>query len=348
MSAKRGPARTYREAGVDRGRAEAAKARIAQLVRSTAQGAAAESFGRFGGLFAWPEGGDRILVASADGVGTKLKVAAAANRHDTVGQDLVNHCVNDILCEGARPLFFLDYIGAGALDAEVIEAVVSGIARACRENDCALIGGETAEMPGLYPADEYDLVGFIVGAVPREQRLDPSRVKPGDALLGLPSRGLHTNGYTLARSIVFETMGLAVDDPFPEADRSVADVLLAIHRSYYRPLYPEIEAGRIHALAHITGGGLPGNLARALPPDADAVVRPGSWEVPAVFRVLQRAGDVSDDEMFATFNMGVGMVAAVDASAAEEVLAALRARGEPGAWLCGRVEPGHGRVHVAV
>lgn len=341
-----GRARTYRESGVDRGRAEEAKARIAELVRSTSRGFAAESFGRFGGLFPLP-GGTGVLVASADGVGTKLKVAARAGRHDTVGQDLVNHCVNDILCEGARPLFFLDYIGAATLDPEGIEAVVGGIAAACRENDCALIGGETAELPGLYPPGEYDLVGFIVGWAERERLLNPSRVVPGDLLIALPSSGLHTNGYTLARSIVFETMGLDVEDPFPQAGGSVADVLLAVHRSYYHLLYPEIEAGRVRALAHITGGGLPGNLSRALPPDADAVVDRRSWQVPAVFRVLQRAGEVAEDEMFHTFNMGVGMVAVVAAEDAGVVRAGLSARGERGAWVCGRVEAGHGRVRWA-
>ncbi|MGH7544638.1 MAG: phosphoribosylformylglycinamidine cyclo-ligase [Gemmatimonadota bacterium] len=339
--------RTYREAGVDRRRAEEARARIAELVRSTATGVAAQSFGRFGGLFPVPAGRERVLVASADGVGTKLKVAVIAGRHDTVGQDLVNHCVNDVLCEGARPLFFLDYIGAGTLDPAVVEAVVEGLARACRENDCVLLGGETAEMPGLYPAGEYDLVGFLVGGVERARLLHASQVQAGDVLIALPSSGLHTNGYTLARAIVFETMGLEVGDPFPETGASVADTLLAVHRSYYRPLYPEIEAGRVRSIAHITGGGIPGNLSRALPPDLDAVVDRASWEVPAVFRVLAREGGVADDEMLETFNMGVGMVAIVEPGVADEALRGLRDRGEPAAWVCGVVESGRGRVRWA-
>jgi phosphoribosylformylglycinamidine cyclo-ligase len=339
---------TYRDAGVDRDRAEEAKARIAELVRSTARGIAGESFGRFAGVFPVPpQAREPLLVASADGVGTKLKVASLAGRHDTVGEDLVNHCVNDILCLGARPLFFLDYIGTSTLEPSVVEAVVSGIARGCRENDCALIGGETAEMPGLYPPREYDLVGFIVGWVERERLLHPTRVKPGDALIALPSSGLHTNGYSLARRIVFETLGAGLADPFPETGRSTADVLLAVHRSYYRLVYPDLESGRIHGIAHITGGGIPGNLNRALPPDLDAVVFRGSWVVPAVFRVLQEGGQVSDDEMFRTFNMGIGMVLIVDREATEHVLEALRERGESGAWVCGAVERGRGRVRWA-
>ena len=342
MTEERG--RTYRDAGVDRDRADAAKARIAELVRSTARGLAAESFGRFAGVFPAPGGREPLLVASADGVGTKLKVAVLAGRHDTVGRDLVNHCVNDVLCAGARPLFFLDYIGAGVLDPGVVEQVVAGLADACRENDCVLLGGETAEMPGLYPEREYDLVGFLVGVGERDRWLHPDRVRVGDVLVALPSSGLHTNGYSLARAIVFGTLGLRPDDPFPESGRSVADVLLEVHRSYYRLLSPELEAGTLHGLAHITGGGIPGNLPRALPPDVDAVVRRDSWEVPSVFRVLQRAGQVSEEEMFRTFNMGVGMILIVEGGREGELLGRLRARGEPGAWVCGHVEPGRGRV----
>ncbi|MBI4513934.1 MAG: phosphoribosylformylglycinamidine cyclo-ligase, partial [Gemmatimonadetes bacterium] len=298
---------TYRRAGVDRQRAQQAKARIGELVRSTARGLAAESFGRFAGIFPVPGGGvEPLLVATADGVGTKVKVAQLAGRHDTVGQDLVNHCVNDLLCAGARPLFFLDYIGAGKLEPGVVESLVAGIARACRENDCALIGGETAEMPDVYPEGEYDLVGFAVGWVEGARLLDASRVRAGDQLVALPSSGLHTNGYTLARRIVFETLGLRVEDPFPGTNARVAAVLLEVHRSYYPCVYPELEAGRIHAIAHITGGGLAENLARTLPADLDAVVRRKSWEVPSVFRVLQEAGRVPEDEMFRTFNMGIG------------------------------------------
>ncbi|NUQ13118.1 MAG: phosphoribosylformylglycinamidine cyclo-ligase [Gemmatimonadaceae bacterium] len=281
----------YRAAGVDIEAADDAKERYRRLVESTRTPGAVGAFGSFGGLFRAPAGQQPLLVASADGVGTKIKVAIEAGRHDTIGHCLVNHCVNDILAQGAVPLFFLDYVAFGVLDPAVAEAIVSGVAAGCRENGCALIGGETAEMPGLYTPPDYDLAGFIVGTVEEAATLGPERVRVGDALLAFESTGLHTNGYSLARRIVRERMGLGVHDAFPgEGGATVAEVLLRIHRSYLPILRPHL--GGIHAVAHITGGGLPGNLNRALPGTLDAVVDTGSWVVPNVFAQLARAGDV--------------------------------------------------------
>jgi phosphoribosylformylglycinamidine cyclo-ligase len=282
-------------------------------------------------------------VASADGVGTKIKIAIEADRHDTIGHDLVNHCTNDILVQGASPLFFLDYVAFGALVPAVVEAVVRGVAAGCRENHCALLGGETAEMPGLYTPPDYDLAGFIVGLVEEPNVLGAERVRNGDVLIGIASSGLHTNGYSLARRIVSDRMKLAWDAPFPGGGGSVADVLLAVHRSYLAALRPVL--GRIHAMAHITGGGLPGNLDRALPVSLDAVVDTTSWEIPNVFRALERAGGVERAEMYRAFNMGVGLVVIAPPDAADAVLAAAKDAGER-AWVMGHVAPGSGRVRL--
>ena len=264
-----------------------------------------------------------------------------SGRHDTVGQDLVNHCVDDILVQGARPLFFLDYIGCGAMDESVVPRVVGGVATACKKNGCALLGGETAEMPDLYDEGEYDLAGFIVGIVERDRILDGSRVRAGDVLIGLGSMGLHTNGYTLARKILFESMGLSIDDEFPESGRSVADVLLDVHRSYLPVLSDALDAGRISGLAHITGGGIRGNLPRTLGSELGAVIDLTSWEVPDVFRVLGEAGGVERDEMLRVFNMGVGMIALVAPKDVDSVLESLN-RSESPAWIMGEVEAGEG------
>jgi phosphoribosylformylglycinamidine cyclo-ligase len=285
-------------------------------------------------------------VASTDGVGTKLKVAFLAGRHDTVGQDLVNHCVNDILVQGAVPLFFLDYVGVGRLEPGVVEAIVSGIARGCRANGCALLGGETAEMPDFYAAGEYDLAGTIVGLVEEDRVLDGSAIRAGDALLALASSGLHTNGYSLARKVLFERLGLDVNDPFPGEEGSVAEVLLRPHRSYLAPLRPLLERGELHGLAHITGGGLVDNVPRILPAGLDARFDLASWQVPPLFALLQREGGVEQREMFRAFNMGVGMVAVVAGENADAVLAELRAAGES-AWLAGEIVPGEGRTVLA-
>ncbi|MGI8510507.1 MAG: phosphoribosylformylglycinamidine cyclo-ligase, partial [Gemmatimonadaceae bacterium] len=300
------------------------------------------AFGAFGGMFRMPSDVENpLLVSSADGVGTKIKAAIEAGRHDTIGHDLVNHCVNDILVQGARPLFFLDYVAFGKLDPAVLDAVVAGVAAGCRENGCALLGGETAEMPGVYTPPDYDLAGFVVGCVGERDVLGPARVRDNDALVGLASSGLHTNGYSLARKIVADRMRLGPHDRFPSMTSSVADVLLAPHASYLRALEPVLS--QVHALAHITGGGLPGNLDRALPPELDAVVETASWSVPNVFAELQRAGDVPREDMFRTFNMGVGMVAICDAASVEPVIQSA-ARVGIAAWRLGSVRPGVGHV----
>lgn len=334
----------YRSAGVDIAAADDARERYRRLVESTRTAGAVGAFGSFGGLFRAPTGESPLLAASADGVGTKIKVAIEANRHDTIGHCLVNHCVNDILAQGAVPLFFLDYVAFGVLDPAVAEAVVSGIAAGCRENGCALVGGETAEMPGLYAPPDYDLAGFIVGTVEEAASLGPGRVREGDAIVAFESAGLHTNGYSLARRIVRERMGLSVDDEFPgEGGATVADVLLRNHRSYLAILRPHLS--RLHALAHITGGGIPGNLNRALPPAFDAVVHTGSWSVPNLFQVLAAAGAVPVAEQFRAFNMGVGLMAIVAAGDAEPLIDSARAAGVRG-WLAGTVVPGSGAVRL--
>lgn len=335
---------SYRDAGVDIDAAHRAMGGISALVRSTRTPDTLSDLGTFGGLYRVPAGLRRpVLVASTDGVGTKLKLAFLTGRHDTVGEDLVNHCVNDILVQGARPLFFLDYIGIGRLEPGTVEALVSGIARGCRANGCALLGGETAEMPDFYPAGEYDLAGTIVGAVEEDRVLDGTRVAIGDAVVALASTGLHTNGYSLARKVVFERMGLGPDDPFPEEAACVADVLLRVHRSYLSSVLPLIDSGKIRALAHITGGGLLDNVPRVLPSGASVRIDAGSWEVPPVFRVLQREGGVDATEMYRAFNMGVGMVAIVPADEADVVVRALVDRGET-AWVAGEVVAGEGEV----
>jgi phosphoribosylformylglycinamidine cyclo-ligase len=332
---------SYRAAGVDIDAADDAKHRITKLVESTYTAGTRGAFGGFGGMFRMPEGAKKpLLVSSADGVGTKIKVAIEARRHDTVGHDLVNHCVNDILVQGAEPLFFLDYVAFGALVPATVEAVVAGVAAGCRENGCALMGGETAEMPGLYTPPDYDLAGFIVGHVEEDRVLGASRVKEGDVLTGLASTGLHTNGFSLARKIV-ERMGLAYGDTFPGSSESVADVLLAVHRSYLAMLRPLL--GEIHAMAHITGGGLPGNLNRVLPPTMDAVVDTSSWELPNLFRVLGEGGGVERAEMFRAFNMGVGMVVISGTAESSRIQESAKSHGVQ-SWHMGVVAKGTGRV----
>ncbi len=331
------PGLNYRDAGVDLDAADRTKEGLRDLVESTRDANTLSEMGLFGGLYAVPpEVANPVLVSSADGVGTKLKIAFRAGRHDTVGQDLVNHCVNDILVQGARPLFFLDYLATGDLDEAVVKEVVSGVAVACRENGCALLGGETAQMPDFYGANEYDLAGFIVGVVERDRILDGSGVVAGDTLVGIPSSGLHTNGYTLARRIVFDVLGLDVDDVFPEQDGSVADVLLTVHSSYQALLSPFLGEGIIKGLAHITGGGVPGNLPRTLGPALGATIDLDSWTVPETFRVLAEAGRVERDEMFRVFNMGIGMIAVVAPEFADSLVDRLSAAGTA-AWVLGSV-----------
>ena len=332
----------YRGAGVDIDAADDAKSRIKRLVESTFTAGARGRFGGFGGMFRMPAEAKRpVLVASADGVGTKIKVAIEAGRHDTIGHDLVNHCVNDILVQGARPMFFLDYVAFGVLEPSIAEAVVGGVAAGCRENECSLIGGETAEMPGLYTPPDYDLAGFVVGWVEEDAVLGPERVREGDVLIGLASTGLHTNGYSLARRIVTDRMRLRPADPFPGESESTADTLLRVHRSYLPTLRPVL--GTIHAMAHITGGGLPGNVNRALPPSLDAEIDTSSWQIPNLFTRLQHAGDVARDEMFRAFNMGVGMVVIAAPADVETISTAAQSEGVR-AWRLGRVIRGAGQV----
>jgi phosphoribosylformylglycinamidine cyclo-ligase len=336
---------TYASAGVDIDAAEDSKHRIKRLVESTFTAGARGAFGGFGGMFRVPEGAKKpLLVASADGVGTKIKVAIEADRHDTIGHCLVNHCVNDILVQGAKPLFFLDYVAFGKLIPSVVEGVVAGVSAGCRENGASLIGGETAEMPGVYTPPDYDLAGFIVGWVEEDEVITSAGVKDGDVLVGLASTGLHTNGYSLARRIVADRLKLGPSDTFPESGgKSVADVLLAVHRSYLPILGGAL--GRIHAMAHITGGGIPGNLDRALPPHLDAVVETTAWEIPSTFRVLEQAGQVERSEMYRAFNMGVGMIVMTDTAGASYIRD-LAAQAGVESWVVGHTRPGTGRVHL--
>jgi phosphoribosylformylglycinamidine cyclo-ligase len=335
----------YRSAGVDIDAADDAKHRLAKLVQSTLTSGARGAFGGFGGMFRVPEGyRSPLLVASADGVGTKIKIAIEAGRHDTIGHCLVNHCTNDILVQGAIPLYFLDYVAFGKLEPPVVEGVVAGVAAGCRENECALIGGETAEMPGVYTPPDYDLAGFITGIVEEDQVLGSARVRDGDALIALAGDGLHTNGYSLARRIISDRLKLGVHDPFPDAGgASVADMMLKVHRSYLQCLKPVL--GHIHAMAHITGGGLPGNLNRALPETLDAAVDTSTWTIPLVFRVLAEAGQVAPLEMFRAFNMGVGMVVITAQEHVSHITSRAAACGIE-AWELGRVVPGSGRVQL--
>ncbi len=306
----------YADAGVDIDAKAAALSRARAAIRSTFTPGVLGDVGGFGGLFRPDFSGYRepVLVASTDGVGTKLKVAIETGRHDTCGADLVNHCVNDILVQGARPLFFLDYVAAGKIDPDVLEKVIDGVARGCRENGTALLGGETAEMPGFYAAGEYDLAGTIVGVVEREKILDGSRIAAGDVALGLPSAGLHTNGYSLARKVFFEEMGRRPEDRLRELSGTIADALLAPHLSYLHALEAPLSDNLVHGMAHLTGGGFYDNIPRVLPDGLEVVVKSGSWPVLPIFEVIAREGRVSFEEMHRVFNMGIGMVVFVAAS----------------------------------
>ena len=336
---------SYAASGVDINRQDEALRRIKPLVKATKTPGVRSDIGLFGGLFAaeFPET-KPILVSSMDGVGTKMKVARRAGIWDTVGQDLVNHCLNDILVQGARPLFFLDYIAAQRLEPEVIEQIVKGMATACKDSSCALIGGELAEMPGVYAEGEVDVAGTIVGVVDEADLLPRGEaMKAGDVLIGLPSSGLHTNGYSLARKVCFETEKLGVDDALPGDGRSVGEALLAIHRSYLKPLWPFVKAHRLLGMAHITGGGLTDNIPRVLPETLDAVIETKSWEIPALFRFLVAKGGLDISDARQALNLGVGMVLIVAKAEAGAVLAELKAAGEA-AWILGELAPGAGKV----
>jgi len=339
---------SYRDAGVDIDAGEAAVERIKPLVASTERAGVVGGIGGFGGLFDVAAAGyeNPLLVSATDGVGTKALVASAARRFDTIGIDLVAMCVDDLVCQGAEPLFFLDYVSVGSLDADQMEGLVAGVAQGCRLANCALIGGEMAEHPGVMSADEFELVGFSVGAVERDRVITGERVEVGDVLVGLPSPNLRSNGFSLARKIMFEIAGRSLDDPAWEgADVSTADALLDPSVIYTPAVLAAAQAADVRAVAHITGGGLPGNLNRVLPKNADAVVDTSSWTPPPIFAELARLGNVATDEMYRVFNMGVGMVLVVPPSDVEATLASLQANGHA-AQAIGQIEPGSGQVNL--
>ncbi len=333
--------KAYACAGVDVDLGNRLKRRIQQLVTQTHGPQVLGKIGGFGGLFRVQFSGmrDPILVASIDGVGTKLKIAFALDRHDTIGADLVNHCVNDIAVLGARPLFFLDYIGCEKLEPRVFGQLIRGLSRACRAAGCALIGGETAQMPGMYRKGEYDLAGCMVGVVDRAKIIDGSKIKPGDVILGLASNGLHTNGYSLARKILFEKMRLKPSSKIDNLPGTIGEELLRVHKNY-QPLLTKVPRGMIKGLAHITGGGLIDNLPRILPKKCDAIIETRSWRVSHIFRILQRNGDVDPVEMYQVFNMGIGMVAITSERDAKRTMSILRGK------QIGCIERGAGKAHL--
>jgi phosphoribosylformylglycinamidine cyclo-ligase len=339
----------YRQSGVDIDAGNETVRRIRSLARGTFTPGVLSEIGSFGGLFSLGSAGlaDPVLVSSADGVGTKLKVAFMTGRHDTIGADLVNHCVNDILVQGAEPLFFLDYLATGRLAPDVAEQIVSGVARACRENGCALIGGETAEMPGFYADGEYDIAGFIVGAVERSRLVDGRTIAPGDVLIGLASTGLHTNGYSLARKVFFDTCQLTVDAFVDELGARVGDVLLATHRSYLAVVRPLPQAGLVKGMAHITGGGITENLPRVLPDGCSALVDRDAWVVPPLFAFIAERGGIARDEMFRAFNMGVGLIVVCGRAEAGRALQMLQDGGDGDATIIGRIVGGNRDVRYS-
>jgi phosphoribosylformylglycinamidine cyclo-ligase len=331
--------KAYTRAGVDVDLGNRLKRQIQSLIKETHGPRVLGKVGGFGGLFQarFPGMREPVLVASIDGVGTKLKIAFALDKHDTVGADLVNHCVNDIAVLGACPLFFLDYIGCEKLERRVFQQLLRGVSRACRSAGCALLGGETAQMPGMYRPGEYDLAGCIVGVVERDKTVDGKKIQPGDAILGLASNGLHTNGYSLARKILFGKMQLKVSSRLPRSANTVGKELLRVHKNY-QPLLAKIPNHMIKGLAHITGGGLIDNLPRILPPSCDAVIETKSWKVPRIFQILQQNGNIDFREMYQVFNMGIGMVAVVAQQNADRAMSTLRAK------RIGRIERGSGKT----
>ena len=338
---------TYKQSGVDIEAAESAVRRIAPLAKSTFRPEVLGEIGAFAGFVTLPAGyREPVLVSSTDGVGSKLKIAFLADRHDTVGIDLVAMGVNDVLVHGAEPLFFLDYLAVGKVVPEKVEAIVKGVAEGCRRAGCALVGGETAELPDFYAPGEYDLAGFCVGVAEKSRIIDGSAVKPGDRLLGLASSGLHSNGYSLARKVVLERMGLKVGDPLPGLGKSVGDELLAPTRIYVKPVLDLLKAIPVRAMAHITGGGLTGNLPRVLPAGCKAVIESGSWTVPPIFALLQERGEIVEDEMFRTFNMGIGLVLVVAREQCDHVRSLLASFGET-VWIIGEVQAGSRGVEYA-
>ena len=338
---------SYSDAGVDIDAATRATDKIKELARRTFNERTLSEIGSFGGMFdgAFPNLSQPVLVASADGVGTKLKIAFATGVHHTVGRDLVNHCVNDILVQGARPLFFLDYVATGKLSPDVVASVVEGVTNGCRENGCVLLGGETAEMPGFYQDGEYDIAGFIVGVVDRNKIIDGKTIAPGDVLLALPSAGLHTNGYSLARKLFFEVAGYKPDTHIPELGMTAGAALLLPHLSYLKPLDGLLDQGLIKGLAHITGGGLTDNIPRILPEGTAVAIHKESWPIPPLFELMRQLGNVSESEMYRTFNMGIGMVIVCSTSDAEAVASHLRSHVET-VYEIGNVVTGNGEVLI--
>ena len=332
----------YKSSGVDIDAGNETVRRIKALAQSTFTPGVLSEIGSFGGLFKLDTAKltEPVLVSSADGVGTKLKVAFMTNRHRTIGVDLVNHCVNDILVQGALPLFFLDYLATGKLSPDVAEQIVDGLARACRDNGCALLGGETAEMPGFYADGEYDVAGFIVGVVDRPQIIDGGSIVPGDVLIGLPSNGLHTNGYSLARKVAFESLGLTADSHVPDLGETLGDALLRTHRSYLPVIKPLLPSRLIKGMAHITGGGISDNLPRALPAGTAARVNRTSWRVPAIFRWIGEAGRVPEYDLRRALNMGIGMILVVAANDTDAVRKALLEAGEANSVVIGEIIKG--------
>jgi len=331
----------YAQAGVDIDVMMNSLQRIKKDVKNTNTPGVVSEIGSFGGLFKSP-GKDFLIVASADGVGTKLKVAHMAGKHNTIGQCLINHCTNDILVQGATPLFFLDYLGTAALEPKVFEAAVAGLCKACRENGCALLGGETAEMPGLYPKGEYDLVGTIVGQVEKKKVITGKSIRKGDVLIGLPSSGLHTNGYSLARKVIFETAGKKLGDLVPGTKTTFEKALLAVHKSYLHPIVALMKKVKVHGMAHITGGGLVDNVPRILPDNVDAVFDRSTWKTPAIYQFIEEAGKVDHEEMYRVFNMGIGYVIFVRANDADATMDLLKKQ-KANPILIGRVEKGTGK-----
>ena len=320
----------YAKAGVNIDNKMTALSSIKTMVASTKTPSVLGGIGSFGGLHKVPAGKDQILVASTDGVGTKLKVAAIMNKHDTVGQDIVNHCVNDILVQGAKPLFFMDYVGAAKFDGAQFKAVVSGLCKACKENKMALLGGETAEMPGLYPVDEYDLVGTIVGTVSKQQLITGKSIRAGDVIIGLPSGGLQTNGYSLARRVIFDICQCSWKDKLPGTDQTFGDALLAVHKSFLKPVSKLMERKvKINGMAHITGGGFPDNIPRVLPKVCNAEIDRSTWEVPTIFKFIERQGKVDRDEMYRVFNMGIGFVLIIPKNELKKATNILKAMHQP-------------------
>jgi len=348
MKDTKGPQKlSYASAGVDIEAGDEAVRRIKSLARKTFNESVLSEIGSFGGFFKpnLSTFKNPVLISSADGVGTKLKLAFMTGRHDTVGEDLVNHCIDDILVHGARPLFFLDYIATGRLKPEIVAEIVEGLSRGCRNAGVALLGGETAEMPDFYQAGEYDLAGFIVGLVDQDRVINGSTIVEGDVCIGLPSSGLHTNGYTLARKIAFEVAGLKPGEKVTELGTTIDAALMAVHRCYAGVVHPLLDKFNIHGMAHITGGGIPGNLSRIIPDNLSAEIDRSTWQVPPVFAFLQEQGDIELNEMYRAFNMGIGFVIVATASEADKIMDELKKSGESAAKI-GQIKEGEVKVKL--